>query len=410
MFVLAGPSVLVTTPPAVEVAEGPTLRSQKRRDVEDATPRRGSRKRVRLIVLTPASRKKAPAAPKSGIPSQEPSPSKGKGKASSSLSSQADEAMGSLKYPSIPSVSAIPDPLPSAILAILRNSYSLTKNPDFSFTGLSREAWDLLFSQFPSCEQCSPSDSCVYSPSDFFCAPCRSKFPTTRKACSFKNVMRFLQFHQQARLPPVVALEIVRRRKGSDFLASSAISDSQWATYSARLRQLPFFQSRPSDLGLVSSHVTPSPPFVVDTSKPNTPVPKRIRRVFKVSNPPDEDDSPVFHPSTLVPTPTSFPSALESIPENESVRETQVLEPDLGQASSSMQGSLTSVSVQTDCELRERSSIELEILRLYKSLEASFPDEDVESLSDRTLERTLKALENDLVSPHFLVFDYSHAL
>ena len=265
MFVLAGPSVLASPPPPVEVAEGPTLRSQKRKDVEGATPRRGSRKRVKLIVSTPASRKKGQPTPAPRSSQPEPSPSKGKGKSSSSLGSKADEAREVLVYPSIMDIPSIPNPLPPTILAVLRNSYSLTKNPDFSSTGLLLQDWNSLFSQLPPCEQCGPSDNCVYSSSDFFCSPCRSRFPTSRKACSFKNIMRFMQFHQQAKLPPVVAREIVRRRQGADFLASSAISDSQWSEYSSRLSRLLFFRSRLHDLGLPSpssssllAHVSPS--------------------------------------------------------------------------------------------------------------------------------------------------------
>ena len=62
--------------------------------------------------------------------------------------------------------------------------------------------------------------------------------------------------------------------------------------------------------------------------------------------------------------------------------------------------SLRSVSTQTVQEAREVSHVEEEIVHLYRSLELSFPDEDIETLSDRMVEKALKALENDLVSPH----------
>ena len=427
MFVLAGPSVLASPPPPVEVAEGPTLRSQKRKDVEGATPRRGSRKCVKLIVSTPTSRKKGQPTPAPRSSQPEPSPSKGKGKSSSSLGSKADEARDVLVYPSIMDTPSIPNPLPPTILAILRNSYSLTKNPDFSSTGLSLQDWNSLFSQLPPCEQCGPSDNCVYSSSDFFCSPCRSRFPTSRKACSFKNIMRFMQFHQQAKLPPVVAREIVRRRQGADFLASSAISDSQWSAYSSRLIQLSFFRSRPQDLGLSPSDHLTSPArapsaSLVDTSKPNTPIPRRIRRVFKVSNPPDEDDSPLFHAQPLTTPAPSSHSQLPVVTEHEvsfvpspravadseivPIAPTRVSERSGGSFSSVRSSwternkSLRSVSTQTVQEAREVSHVEEEIVRLYRSLELSFPDEDIETLSDRMVEKALKALENDLVSPH----------
>ena len=153
------------------------------------SPRRGTRKRVKLLVPTPPSRKKVKLSSGSVTVQSESSPVKGKGKASSSLGSRADEARETLVYPSILNVSSIPDPLPSSISTILRNCYSLTKNPDFASTGLSSRDWDELFSQFPACEQCTSSDHCTYSSSDFFCSPCCSKFLMSRKACSFKNIM-----------------------------------------------------------------------------------------------------------------------------------------------------------------------------------------------------------------------------